>query len=146
MPMSSWPASSVSAARSRSGSMARRTPAAKPASGATAARVRRSRSKATTEATRALRAQVDALAAKLAVAASDTRDSTRWALRYLEACRPTTVVVAPALSSADQLKLANAQADEMAGGVRAVPDGLHLSDADFRRGRSEERRVGKEGR
>jgi hypothetical protein len=114
--------------------MARRTPAAKPASGATAARVRRSRSKAATEATRALRAQVDALAAKVAVAASDTRDSTRWALRYLEACRPLSALPPAPLSSADQLKLANAQADEMAGVVRAVLDGLHLSDADFRRG------------
>ena len=114
--------------------MARRAAAAKPASGATAAPVRRSRSKAATEATRALRAQVDALAAKVAVAASDTRDSTRWALRYLEACRPTTVLVAPALNAADQLKLAAAQADEMAGVVRAVLDGLNLSDADFDRG------------
>src|ERR1035437_1170192 len=117
MPMSSWHASSVSAGRSRSASMARRAAAAmlptatKRASGATAARVRRSRSRAATEATRALRASADALAAKVAVAATDTRDSTRWALRYLEACRPTTVLVAPALNAADQLKLANAQAD-----------------------------------
>jgi hypothetical protein len=96
--------------------------------------VRRPRSKAATEATRALLAQVDALAAKVALAASDTHDSTRWALRYLEACRPTTVVVAPALNAADQLKLAAAQADEMAGVVRAVLDGLNVSDADFDRG------------
>ena len=114
--------------------MPRRTPAAKPASGATGARVRRSRSKAATEATRALLASVDALAAKVAIAASDSRDSTRWALRYLEACRPTTVLVAPALNAADQLKLAAAQADEMASVVRAVLDGLNLSDADFDRG------------
>jgi hypothetical protein len=77
---------------------------------------------------------VDTLAAKVALAASDTRDSTRWALRYLEACRPTTVLVAPALNAADQLKLASAQADEMAGVVRGVLDGLKLSDADFDRG------------
>ena len=120
--------------------MARRAAAAmlptttKRASGATAARVRRSRSKATTEATRALLAHVDALGAKVALAASDHNDSTRWALRYLEACRPTTVLVAPALNAADQLKLAAAQADEMAGVVRAVLDGLNLSDADFDRG------------
>ena len=112
--------------------MARRV--APGTSGATAARVRRSRSKAATEATRALRASADALAAKVAVAATDTRDSTRWALRYLEACRPTTVLVAPALNAADQLKLAAAQADGMAGVVRAVLDGLNLSDADFDRG------------
>jgi hypothetical protein len=96
--------------------------------------VRRSRSKAATETTRALRAHADALAAKVAVAATDIRDSTRWALRYLEACRPTTVLVAPALNPADQLKLASAQADEMAGVIRAVLDGLNLSDADFQRG------------
>ena len=109
--------------------MARRAAAAmlptatKRASGATAARVRRSRSKAATEVTHALLAQVDA-----------SRDSTRWALRYLEACRPQGVLPPVPLSSADQLKLANAQADEMAGVVRAVLDGLKLSDADFDRG------------
>jgi hypothetical protein len=96
--------------------------------------VRRSRSKATTEATRALLAHVDALTAKVALAASDHNDSTRWALRYLEACRPQGVLPLAPLSSADQLKLANAQADEMAGVVRAVLDGLKLSDADFDRG------------
>ena len=108
--------------------------ATKPASGATAARVRRSRSKATTEATRALLAHVDALGAKVALEASDHNDSTRWALRYLEACRPQGVLPPVPLSSADQLKLAAAQADEMAGVVRAVLDGLNLSDADFDRG------------
>jgi hypothetical protein len=69
--------------------------ATKPASGAKAARVRRSRSKAATEATRALLAHVDSLRAKVALAATDTADSTRWALRYLEACRPSSVL-APA--------------------------------------------------
>ena len=108
--------------------------AAKPASGATVARVRRSRSKASTDATRALLASVDALAAKVEFAATNHYDSTRWALRYLEACRPTTVLVAPALNAADQLKLASTQADEMAGVIRAVLDGLKLSDADFDRG------------
>lgn len=77
---------------------------------------------------------MDSLGAKVALAVSDTRDSTRWALRYLEACRPTTVLVAPALNAADQLKLASAQADETAGVIRAVLDGLKLSDADFDRG------------
>ena len=119
--------------------MARRAAAAmlptatKRASGATTARVRRSRSRAT-EATRASLAHANALAAKVAVAASDTRDSTRWALRYLEACRPLSALPPAPLNSADQLKLANAQADEMAGVVRAVLGGLKLSDADFDRG------------
>jgi hypothetical protein len=112
--------------------MARR--AARGTSNATGARVVRARSKSANEATRALRANVDALTAKVALRAADRLDSTRWALRYLEACRPTTVLVAPALNAADQLKLAAAQADEMAGVVRAVLDGLNLSDADFDRG------------
>jgi hypothetical protein len=38
------------------------------------------------------------------------------------------------MSQADRLKLAEAQADEMAGVIRAVLDGLNLSDADFERG------------
>jgi hypothetical protein len=77
---------------------------------------------------------VDALGANIALAATDTRDSTRWALWYLEACRPLGVLPPAPLSPADQLKLAHAQADEMAGVVRAVLDGLKLSDADFDRG------------
>jgi hypothetical protein len=118
----------------RRGAAATPPTAAKPASGAAEARVRSRRSKAATEAARALLAQVDALGAKVALAVSDTRDSTRWALRYLEACRPTTVLVAPALNAADQLKITSAQADETAGVIRAVLDGLKLSDADFDRG------------
>ena len=114
--------------------MARRTPPAKPASGATVARVRRSRSKAATDATRALRASVDALAAKVAVAATDTRDSTRWALRYLEACRPTSVLATAPLSAEDKTKMVYAQADQMVGVIRAVLEGLNLSDADHTRG------------
>ena len=114
--------------------MARRASPPKPASGATVARVRRSRSKSATNATRALRASVDALAAKVPLQAADRNDSTRWALRYLEACRPLSALPPAPLNSADQLKLANAQADEMAGVVRAVLDGLKLSDADFDRG------------
>jgi LmbE family N-acetylglucosaminyl deacetylase len=96
--------------------------------------VRRSRSKAATEATRALLAQVDALGAKVALAATDTRDSTRWALRYLEACRPSSVLAPAPLSPADQRKLASAQADHMVGVLRAVLEGLNLSDADYIRG------------
>lgn len=109
-------------------------PAAKPSTGATAARVRRSPSRATTEATRALLAHADALAAKVALAASDTADSTRWALRYLEACQPTSVLPPALLSPADQIKLAYAEADQMVGVVRAVLEGLKLSDADYTRG------------
>ena len=108
--------------------------ATKPPSAATAARVRRSRSRATTEATRALLVHVDALGAKVANAAVNPNDSTRWALRYLEACRPTSILPPAPLNAADQLKLAHAQADQMAGVIRAVLEGLNLSDADYTRG------------
>ena len=114
--------------------MARRTPAAKPASGATAARVRRSRSKATTEATRALLAHVDAFGARVALAATDTRDSTRWALRYLEACRPTSVLAPAPLSPADQAKISYAQADLVVHVIIAVLDGLGLSNEVWEQG------------
>jgi hypothetical protein len=98
------------------------------------ARVRRSRSKATTEATRALRASVDALAAKVARQAAERNDSTRWALRYLEASRPTSVLASPPLSPVDKAKMAYAQADQMVGVLRAVLEGLNLTDADYTRG------------
>jgi len=114
--------------------MARRAPAAKPASGATVARVRRSRSKAATDATRALLASVDALAAKVAIAAANHNDSIRWALRYLEASRPTSVLATAPLSAEDKTKMAYAQADQMVGVLRAVLEGLDLSDADYTRG------------
>ena len=123
-----------SAGRSRSGSMARRAPPAKPASGATVARVRRSRSKAATDATRALRAHVDALIAKVARQAAERNDSTRWALRYLEASRPTSVIAPAPSSAADKAKLASQEADQMVGVLRAVLEGLNLSDADYTRG------------
>ena len=114
--------------------MARRTSATKPASGATVARVRRSRSKAATDATRALLASVDALAAKVAIAAANHNDSTRWALRYLEASRPTSVLASAPLSAEDKTKMVYAQADQMVGVIRAVLEGLNLSDADYTRG------------
>jgi hypothetical protein len=114
--------------------MARRASAATPTSGATVARVRRSRSKAATDATRALLASVDALAAKVAIAAANHNDSTRWALRYLEASRPTSVLAAAPMSPVDKAKLAYDQADQMVGVLRAVLEGLNLSDADYTRG------------
>ena len=114
--------------------MARRAPPVKPASGASVARVRRSRSKAATEATRALYASVDALAAKVALRAADRNDSTGWALRYLEASRPTSVLATAPLSAEDKTKMAYAQADQMVGVLRAVLEGLNLTDADYTRG------------
>jgi len=38
------------------------------------------------------------------------------------------------MSAADQLKLAHSQADQMAGVIRAVLEGLKLSDEDYTRG------------
>jgi hypothetical protein len=114
--------------------MARRVAATKSTSGATVARVRRSRSKAATDATRALLASVDALAAKVAIAAANHNDSTRWALRYLEASRPTSVLATAPLSAEDKTKMVYAQADQMVGVLRAVLEGLNLSDADYTRG------------
>jgi len=112
--------------------MARR--AAPGTSGATVARVRRSRSKSANQATRALLASMDALAAKVALQAADRNDTTRWALRYLEACRPTSVLATAPLSAEDKTKMAYAQADQMVGVLRAVLDGLNLTDADYTRG------------
>jgi hypothetical protein len=109
-------------------------PTTKPASGATVARVRRSRSKAATDATRALRANADALAAKVARQAANCNDSTRWALRYLEASRPTSVLAPAPLSAEDKTKMVYAQADQLVGVIRAVLEGLELTDADYTRG------------
>ena len=114
--------------------MPRRTPPATPASRASGARVARARSKSANEATRALRASVDALTAKVALRAADRLDSTRWALRYLEASRPTSVLAPAPLSAADQTKMVYTQADQMVGVIRAVLEGLNLSDADYMRG------------
>jgi hypothetical protein len=96
--------------------------------------VRRSHSKAATDATRALLAGVDALSAKVARQATERNDSTRWALRYLEASRPTSVIAPAPLSVEGKAKLAYDQADQMVGVIRAVLDGLKLSDADYTRG------------
>jgi hypothetical protein len=94
----------------------------------------RARSKSANEATRALRANVDALTAKVALRAADRLDSTRWALRYLEASRPTSVLAPAPLSAADKAKLASQEADQMVGVIRAVLEWLNLSDADYTRG------------
>jgi len=103
-------------------------------SGPTAGRVRRRRSGSANEATRALLANVDALTAKVALRGAERNDSTRWALRYLEASRPTSVLATAPLSAEDKTKMAYAQADQMVGVLRAVLEGLNLSDADYTRG------------
>jgi hypothetical protein len=58
----------------------------------------------------------------------------RWALRYLESSRPTSVLAPVRLSADDQVKLAHGQADQMVSVIRAVLEGLKLSDADYTRG------------
>jgi hypothetical protein len=59
----------------------------------------------------------------------------RWALRYLETSRPTRLLMGrEPVSAADQAKLADAQADQIVGVIRAVVEGLNLSDADYQRG------------
>jgi hypothetical protein len=77
---------------------------------------------------------VDALAAKVAIAAANHNDSTRWAFRYLESSRPTSVLAPAPSSAADKAKLASQEADQMVGVIRAVLEGLNLSDADYTRG------------
>jgi hypothetical protein len=57
----------------------------------------------------------------------------QWAIRYLQTVRGFKPPPPP-MSRADQVKLAETQADEIAGVIRTVLDGLNLSDADFRRG------------
>jgi hypothetical protein len=74
-----------------------------------------------------------AAADEISVWAAETR-SEPWALRYLEACRPTSVFAPAHLGAEDQAKLAHSQADQIVGVIRAVLRGLGLSDADFRRG------------
>jgi hypothetical protein len=114
--------------------MARRVSPPKPASGATVARVRRSRSKSANQATRALLASVDALGAKVALQGADRNDTTGWALRYLESSRPTSVLAPAPLSAEDKTKMVYVQADQLVGVIRAVLEGLNLSDADYTRG------------
>jgi hypothetical protein len=59
--------------------------------------------------------------------------SEPWAIRYLETVRGFKPPPPP-MSSADQVKLAEIQADEMTGVIRAVLEGLKLSDDDYTRG------------
>jgi hypothetical protein len=57
----------------------------------------------------------------------------QWAIRCLQTVRGFKPPPPP-MSRTDQVKLAETQADEIAGVIRAVLDGLNLSDADFQRG------------
>jgi hypothetical protein len=74
-----------------------------------------------------------AAAQEISQRAAGTR-SEPWAIRYLEASRPTSVFAPANLSSEDKTKMAYAQADQMVGVIRAVLDGLNLSDSDYTRG------------
>jgi hypothetical protein len=96
--------------------------------------VRRSRSKSANQATRALLASLDALGAKVALQGADRNDTTGWALRYLEASRPTSVLASAPQSAQDKTKMVYVQADQLVGVLRAVLEGLKLSDEDYTRG------------
>jgi len=56
-----------------------------------------------------------------------------WAVRYLETVRGFKPPPPP-MSPAEQIKLAETQADQIVGVTRAVLEGLDLSDADYTRG------------
>ena len=56
-----------------------------------------------------------------------------WAIRYLETVRGFKPPPPP-MSPAEQRKLAELEADRMVGVIRAVLEGLKLSDADYERG------------
>jgi hypothetical protein len=57
----------------------------------------------------------------------------RYALAYLASMSPQRPAPPPA-NPADAVKLASAEADLLVGVIRAVLDGLGLSDADWERG------------
>ena len=64
--------------------------------------------------------------------AGETR-SEPWAIAYLETVcgfQP----LPPTMSPTDEAKLAHTQADQMVGVLRAVLEGLNLSDEDYTRG------------
>jgi hypothetical protein len=59
---------------------------------------------------------------------------SEWAIRYLETVRGFKPAPAP-MSQAEQVKLAEVQADRIVGAITAVLDGLGLSEEDRDRGR-----------
>ena len=93
---------------------------------------------ANTRAASGARARKAALRELLAAAqlraerATETR-SEPWAIAYLETVRGFKPPPPP-MSPADQVKLAEIEADQMVGVLRAVLEGLNLSDADYTRG------------
>ena len=110
-----------------------------PPSGATSARVARARSGSANAPSRSRR---DARAELLRHAERAFEQApepvgrhldSQWAFRYLETVRGFKPPPPP-MSPADQLKLAHAQADQMVGVIRAVLEGLKLSDEDYTRG------------
>ncbi|MGA3031597.1 MAG: hypothetical protein ABSE58_12860 [Candidatus Limnocylindrales bacterium] len=64
---------------------------------------------------------------------NETR-SEPWAIRYLQAGRPTSVLARAPSSPADGVKLAHLQADQIVGVIRAVLNGLDLSEEEWERG------------
>ena len=118
--------------------MARVSPQVSPgaATGAPAGRKRSGSANAPTRRRRGARAElIRGLDRVFEQAPELTRRHTdwQWAIRYLQTVRGFKPPPPP-MSRADQVKLAEAQADEIADVIRAVLDGLNLSDADFERG------------
>jgi len=122
--------------------MARSVPAASPSvprTGARSANQPTHRRAADTRAVSRLQAKKAALREFLVAAQvrSDRVNGTAretWALRYLEASRPTSLLATAPLSAEDKTKMVYAQADQLVGVIRAVLEGLKLSDADYTRG------------
>jgi hypothetical protein len=110
--------------------------AGKPASGAQGPRVRPRRSRSAKATLTALLAHVEALDARLAAGTGSQQDATIWALRYLDSGRPTQLPgqSQAGLSDSERAKLADAQADVVAGVITKVLDGMGLTDAQFEAG------------
>jgi hypothetical protein len=77
-------------------------------------------------------AELLAAAGERADRVTQTR-SEPWAIRYLAAGRPTSVLPPAPLNPADGLKLANLLADRIDEVITAVLKGLDLSEAEYRR-------------
>jgi hypothetical protein len=73
-------------------------------------------------------------AARLRAECATKTRSEPWAIAYLAAGRPTSVLAQPRVDPADAVKLVYLQADRLVAIIRAVLTGLDLSDADFKRG------------
>jgi hypothetical protein len=79
------------------------------------------------------RAAIRELAERALVVEPTQPGASRYALAYLASLSPRHLLYPPT-SPADLAKLADSQADMLVGVIRAVLDGLGLSDAEWERG------------